>query len=138
MEVTPVPESYLKGLEEIAGIDPENGPLFVEELKKVSPDFAEYFVGFAHGKIHARTILEPKVKELIAIAILIGLGDGKSHLRLHILAACRAGCTQKEIIEVIIQSIVFVGFTRALAALHQVKEVCAEYGDCQPDRSTKR
>jgi 4-carboxymuconolactone decarboxylase len=118
-----VPESYLKGLELIAAIDPESGPPFVEELKRISPDFAEFFVGFAWGKIHARNVLEPKIKELIAIANLISLGDGKEHLRLRIQAAYRVGCTTEEIIEVIIQSIVHVGFTKALIALHLVKEV---------------
>jgi alkylhydroperoxidase/carboxymuconolactone decarboxylase family protein YurZ len=85
-----VPESYLKGLEEISAIDPESGPAFVEELKKISADFAEYYVAFAFGQIHARQIFEPKLKELIAIASLISLGDGKSHLRLRIQGACRA------------------------------------------------
>jgi 4-carboxymuconolactone decarboxylase len=123
-----VPESYLKGLEEISAIDPETGPAFVEELKKISADFAEYYVAFAFGKIHARQIFEPKLKELIAIASLISLGDGKSHLRLRIQGACRAGCSMEEIIEVVIQSIVYVGFTKALIALHLVKEVCEENG----------
>ncbi len=76
-----MPESYLKGLEEITRNDPENGAHFVEELKKISPDFAEYFVGFAFGKIHARNVLDPKVKELVAIASLIALGDGRSRRR---------------------------------------------------------
>jgi 4-carboxymuconolactone decarboxylase len=113
-----VPESYLKGLELIAAIDPESGPPFVEE--------------FAWGKIHARNVLEPKVKELIAIANLISLGDGREHLRLHIQAAYRVGCTTEEIIEVIIQSIVHVGFTKALIALHLVKEVGEEMGVSPP------
>jgi alkylhydroperoxidase/carboxymuconolactone decarboxylase family protein YurZ len=34
----------------------------------------------------------------------------------------------EEIIEVVIQSIVYVGFTKALIALHLVKEVCEENG----------
>jgi 4-carboxymuconolactone decarboxylase len=131
-----LPESYLKGLEEIARIDPESGPAFVEELKKISPDFAEYFVGFAFGKVHARNVFEPKFKELIAIASLIALGDCKSHLRLRILGACHAGCSKEEIIEVIIQSLIYVGFTKALVALHLVKEVCEECG-CEPAGSGK-
>ncbi len=121
-----MPESYLRGLQEIASIDPEAGAAFVDELKKISPDFAEYFVGFAFGKIYARNILEPKVKKLIAIANLISMGDGRSHLQLHVQAARRAGCTKDEIIEVIIQSIVYVGFTKALVALHLVEEVYGE------------
>jgi 4-carboxymuconolactone decarboxylase len=132
-----MPEAYLKGLEEIAGTDPENGPLFVEELKRVSPDFAEYFVGFAFGKIHARTILDPKVKELVAIASLIALGDGKSHLRLRILGAVRAGCSKEEIIEVIIQSVVYVGFTRAMVALNIVREVFEDHDKSGSDGSAE-
>jgi 4-carboxymuconolactone decarboxylase len=106
-------ESYLKGLEEIARIDPESGLLFVEELKKISPDFAEYFV-------------DSKMKELVAIASLVALGDGKSHLHLRIVGAMRVGCTKEEIIEVIIQNVVYVGFTRAMAAMNAVREACAE------------
>jgi 4-carboxymuconolactone decarboxylase len=124
-------------LEEIAAIDPESGPPFVEELKKVSPAFAEYFVGFAWGKVHARNVLEPKVKELIAIANLIAIGEGKSHLRVRIQGACRAGCTKEEIIEVVIQSLVYVGFAKALVALHLVKEVCEECGGCPPPAPKK-
>lgn len=127
-----MPEAYLKGLEEIAAIDPESGPPFVEELKKISPDFAEYYVAFAFGQIHARQVFDPKIKELIAIASLISLGDGRSHLRLRIQGACRAGCSKEEIIEVVIQSVVYVGFTRALIALHFVKEVCEESGFFPP------
>ena len=132
-----MPEAYLKGLEEIADTDPENGPRFVEELKKVSPDFAEYFVGFAFGKIRARKVLDPKVKELVAIASLIALGDGKSHLRLRILGAVRAGCSKEEIIEVIIQSVVYVGFTRAMVALGLVREVCVDHANGAPDGSAE-
>jgi len=119
-------EYYLKGLEEISAIDPANGPLFVEELKAFSPDFAAYFVGFAFGRVHARQVLETRVKELVAIASLIALADAKSHLRLRIQGALRLGCTKDELIEVIIQSIVHVGFTRATAALNLVREVCGE------------
>ena len=130
-------ESYQKGLEEIAALDPESGQEFVAELKEISPDFAEYFVEFAFGKIHARSIFEPKLKELVAVACLISMGDSKSHLRLRIQGACRAGCSKEEIIEVIIQSVVYVGFAKALVALHLVREVCAEFGGCGAGGSTK-
>jgi 4-carboxymuconolactone decarboxylase len=121
-----MPDAYLKGLQEITSIDPECGPAFVEELKNISPDFAEYFVGFAFGKIHARTVFDSKLKELIAIATLIALGESKSYLPLRIQAARRAGCSKEEIIEVIIQGIGHVGFTKALIALHLVKEAYDE------------
>jgi 4-carboxymuconolactone decarboxylase len=58
--------AYRQGLKEINRLDPENGAAFIEELKSVSPDFAEYFVEFAFGSIYSRPVLKPKYKELIA------------------------------------------------------------------------
>jgi 4-carboxymuconolactone decarboxylase len=120
-------EAYRQGLNEIIQIDPVNGPIFVEELKKLSPDFAEYFVGFAFGKIHSRSVLDSKVKELIAIASLTAIGYSQSHLKLRILGAIRAGCSKEEIMEVIIQSVVYVGFMKTTTALNLVKEVFEEH-----------
>jgi 4-carboxymuconolactone decarboxylase len=114
---------YRQGIEAITRIDPEFGPAFIEELKEVSPDFADYFVEFAFGKIYSRTALEPKCKELLAIASLTALGHGSSHLKLHIAGAIRTGCSREQITEVIIQSVIYVGFMRALEVLHLVKGV---------------
>jgi 4-carboxymuconolactone decarboxylase len=88
-------EAYRQGLNEITRIDPQSGQAFVDELKRVSPDFAGYFVEFAFGTIHSRPVLEPKVKELIAVANLTVLGQGHSHLKLSILAAIRVGCSDR-------------------------------------------
>ncbi len=115
-------ELYRRGLKEITRIDPERGAELVRELKKISPDFAEYFVEFAFGTIYARDVLDPKTKELIAIASLAAIGHCQNHLRTHISAAFRAGCTKEEIVEVIIQSAVYVGFPSALSALKLVKD----------------
>jgi 4-carboxymuconolactone decarboxylase len=120
-------ETYRKGLKEIIRIDPENGADFVDELKKVSPEFAEYFVEFAFGTIYTRSILEPKLKELIAIATLSAMSSSHSHLKLHILGAIRMGCSKEEIMEVIIQSVIYVGFMKTTIALNLVKEVFEEH-----------
>jgi 4-carboxymuconolactone decarboxylase len=121
-------EAYRQGLKEIALIDPESGKAFVEELKRVSPDFSDYFVEFAFGTIHSRSVLEPKIKELIAVANLTVLGQGQSHLKLSILAAIRVGCSKEEILEVIIQTVIYAGFMRAIIALNLVKEAYEEGG----------
>jgi 4-carboxymuconolactone decarboxylase len=120
-------EDYRKGLNEIIRIDPESGAAFVEELEKVSPIFAKYFVEFAFGTIYSRPILDPKLKELIAIANLTAAGSGPSHLKLRIIGAIRVGCSKEEILEVIIQSVVYVGFMKATIALGLVKEAFEEH-----------
>jgi len=120
-------DDYQKGLKEIIQIDPDNGAAFIEELAKVSPIFAKYFVEFAFGKIYARPILDPKLKELIAIANLTAAGSGPSHLKPRIIGAIRVGCSREEILEVIIQSVVYVGFMKATIALGLVKEALEEH-----------
>jgi 4-carboxymuconolactone decarboxylase len=122
-----IPKNYQKGLTEIARIDPEHGVAFVEELKRVSPDFADYFVEFAFGCIYSRSVLDPKLKELIAIATLSAMSSSHSHLKLHILGAIRMGCSKEEIMEVIIQSVIYVGFMKTTIALNLVKEVFEEH-----------
>jgi 4-carboxymuconolactone decarboxylase len=117
---------YQTGLTEIARIDPEHGVAFVEELKKASPDFAEYFVEFAFGRIYTRPVLDPKCKELIAIATLTAMSCNQSHLKLHISGAIKMGCSREEIMEVIIQSVIYVGFMKTTIALNLVKEVFDE------------
>jgi len=97
-------EAYRNGLKEIIRIDPDNGAEFVNELKKLSPEFAEYFVEFELGTIYRRSILEPKLKELIAIATLTAMSYNHSHLKLHILGAIKMGCSKEEIMEVIFLS----------------------------------
>jgi 4-carboxymuconolactone decarboxylase len=118
--------AYRQGLKEITFIDPESDPAFIEQLKKMSPEFADYFVEFAFGSIYSRTIFDPKVKELIAIATLTAMSYSHSHLKLHILGAFRAGCTKEEIMEVMIQSVIYVGFMKTTIALNLVKEVFDE------------
>jgi 4-carboxymuconolactone decarboxylase len=128
---------YQKGLEEISRIDPEYGPAFVKELEQLSPDFADYFVEFAFGRVYARSALEPKCKELLAIAYLTALGHGSAHLKLHISGALHAGCSREQITEVVIQSVIYVGFMRALAALHLVKEVFDDASACNAGLAPK-
>jgi hypothetical protein len=48
------------------------------------------------------------------------------------LSKCPGACSG-----VLYQSIIYVGFAKALAALHIAKEVCAEFGGRVPDKSPK-
>ena len=51
------------------------------------------------------------------------------------MGAVRASCSKEEIIEVIIQSVVYVGFTRAMVALGLVREVFADLANGTPNGS---
>jgi 4-carboxymuconolactone decarboxylase len=121
-------------MEAIERIDPTEGKLFIHELNQVSPDFAAYFVEFGFGEIYSRPVLDSKSKELIAVAVLTAVGAPERHLKLHIYGAVGAGCTRHEIIEAIIQSIIYNGFMRSITALKMVREVFDEI-EKHPDQA---
>jgi len=54
------------------------------------------------------------------------LGNASPQLKVHIHGALNVGCTQQEIIEVIMQMSVYAGFPAALNGLFAAKEVFAE------------
>jgi 4-carboxymuconolactone decarboxylase len=91
-------------------------------LEEVTPDLAGFIVEFAFGDVFSRPGLDLKSRELVTIASLTTLGNAPKQLRAHIQGALSAGCTQQEIIEVILQMAVYAGFPAALNGIQAAKE----------------
>jgi 4-carboxymuconolactone decarboxylase len=118
-------QQYQRGLQELQKINPSHALQSVEELKRISPDIAEYFVSFGHGEIYSRNILDPKTKALVVVASLIGLGNCDGYLQTQVLGALHAGCTREQIVEVALQNIQLIGFPNTLLALKNIQEAFA-------------
>jgi 4-carboxymuconolactone decarboxylase len=63
---------------------------------------------------------------MLTIASLVTLGNAPLQLKSHIKGALNVGCTQKEIVEVILQMAVYAGFPAAMKAMYTIKEVFIE------------
>ena len=61
-----------------------------------------------------------------AMAALAALGTAPNQLKIHIKGALNCGCTREEIVEVLIQVLVYAGFPAALNGLRLAKEVFQE------------
>lgn len=80
---------------------------------------------YAWGAVWARPGLEPKIRSLVTIAMLTALNrphEFKGHLR----GAFRNGCTQVEVEEVLLQSLIYCGGPAAMEAFRLAREVIAE------------
>ncbi|AEV15581.1 Gamma-carboxymuconolactone decarboxylase [Thermus sp. CCB_US3_UF1] len=91
-------------------------------LREVDEDLFRYIRDFAYEEVLARPGLDLKTRELLAITALIALGSPKE-LATHLEGALRVGAREEEVREAILQSALFLGFPRALAAMklfHQV------------------
>ena len=119
-------ENYKKGLDVLNGINPQAIGIVEKMLKDICPDMADFIVEFPYGQIWTRDGLDIKTRELITIASLTTLGYARDQLKSHIINALNAGCTKKEIVEVILQMCIYAGFPAAISALLVAKEIFKE------------
>jgi 4-carboxymuconolactone decarboxylase len=124
--VTMVSDRYDRGFEKLKEIDGEAGEHVIQNLKDISPDFARYLIEFPFGDIYSRTGLDLKSREIATVAALVAMGNAFPQLKVHIHGALNVGCSQTEVIEVIIQMAVYAGFPAALNGLTAAKEVFEE------------
>lgn len=107
-------------------VDATAGKNVVDSFKGDSMDIGKYIVEFAFGDIYDRGILDFKQREIITLSSLVSIGDTSPQLAVHIHAALNVGMTQKEIIEIFIHLIPYVGFPRVLNAVNLANSIFEE------------
>lgn len=90
---------------------------YIENIKKIAPEFAWVNVTFPFGELYPRNVIYLKTRELCTVAALTVQGFSGIQLKLHIDAALRSGSTREEVVEVITQMIAYGGFPAATNAL---------------------
>ncbi|MCY0871790.1 MAG: carboxymuconolactone decarboxylase family protein [Acidithiobacillus caldus] len=119
-------DRYKRGWEKLKEIDGHAGEKVIEALKDIAPYLARYTIEFPFGDVYSRGILSLKEREIATVAALTALGNAQPQLKVHIHGALNVGCTRREIVEILIQMAVYVGFPSALNGIFAAKEVFAE------------
>ena len=120
---------YERGLEKLKEIDAEQGERVVASLADIAPDFARLVVEFPFGDIYTRPGLDLRTRELATVAALTAMGTAPGQLKIHIHGSLNVGCRRSEILEVIMQMVVFAGFPAALNGLAAAREAFASRSD---------
>jgi 4-carboxymuconolactone decarboxylase len=119
-------ERYRRGWEKLKEIDGAAGERVVDSLKDIAPEFARLLIEFPFGDIYSRPGLDLKSREIAVVAALTALGNAVPQLKVHIHGALNVGCTEQEVVEIMMQMAVYAGFPAALNGLFAAKEVFAE------------
>ena len=117
---------YERGMAMLRKTQGEGADKVMKSLESIAPDLGRFAAEFVFDDIYGRPGLDLKSREMISVAALTTLGYAGPQLRVHIGAALRVGCTQQEIIEIIMQMAVYAGFPAALNGIQAAKEVFAE------------
>jgi len=108
---------------EVLGDDYVNQAL--NNMDELSQPLQELVTEYCWGKIWTRDGLDKKTRSFLNIAMISALN--RSHeVRVHIRGALRNGCTQKEIVEVILQVAIYCGVPAAIDTMRIAKDVFKE------------
>ncbi|MFI7336396.1 carboxymuconolactone decarboxylase family protein [Streptomyces sp. NPDC050085] len=121
-------ERWQRGLDVLAGVEPDAARRVVEALADVSPALAEQIVGWAYGEIYTRPGLTSQQRELVTLGVLVALGGCEEQIRMHVSAALTVGLSQEQIAEALLHTTVYCGVPRALNATLAAKDVFAQRG----------
>jgi 4-carboxymuconolactone decarboxylase len=118
---------YARGMALLKKTQGDHADKFLNSLESIAPDLGRFAAEFVFSDIYGRPGLDLKTREMISVAALTTLGFAGPQLRAHIGAALRVGCTQQEIVEIVMQMAVYAGFPAALNGIQAAKEVFAEF-----------
>jgi 4-carboxymuconolactone decarboxylase len=117
---------YQRGLAKFQEIYGERAAEFLTSLEDIAPDLGTYIVEFAFGDVHCRPGLNPKSREIASVAALTAMGTAAPQLRAHIHAALNVGCSEHEIVEIVMHIALYAGFPAALNGIQAAREVFQE------------
>jgi 4-carboxymuconolactone decarboxylase len=107
-------DNFQRGLDILAKIDPENYKDIMAGFEQSAlPDLGTLAVEFNYEQIFSRPGLDLKSRLLAAVAGLTALGNTKQ-LKFYINGALNGGWTQEEILEAMLQMVIYAGFPVAL------------------------
>src|SRR5260370_5320887 len=113
---------YERGLAKFVEMYGERTKAFLESLEGIAPDLGTYVMEFGFGDIHSRPGLSLQSREIATIAALTALGTAAPRLRAHIDGALNVGCSEQEVVELIMQMALYAGFPAAINGIQTARE----------------
>lgn len=112
-------------------LQPSHHHKTVETLERVDQHFLKLWLDFIYAGVYTRNILDDKTRILCVIGELFVMGEfiqAENHIR----NALTHGATPREVLEVVLQSTVYVGmprFVRVITLLQRVLEEDNRFGE---------
>jgi alkylhydroperoxidase/carboxymuconolactone decarboxylase family protein YurZ len=116
-----------EGLSTGLRLQPSHHHKTVEQLERVDPHFLKLWLDYIYAGMYVRGILDDKTRILCVIGELMVMGEfiqAENHIR----NAFTHGATPREVMEVVLQSTVYIGMPRFVRAVALVERVVKELG----------
>lgn len=122
----PEGDRYQLGIQNLQQIGGDIAKTVADRFANLVPDLSRLTVEFAHGEIWNRRGLSLKSREFATLAMVTVLGNQSNSVQAHVEGALRAGATETEIKELLLQMTVYAGYPKTLAAVTVAQKVLKE------------
>lgn len=122
----PLESRYTRGIETLKRVGGQEYDRAIRPLEAFSPDLAGMLVEHGFGDIVSRPGLDLKQREIVTVAALTAISSVRPALKYHIHGMLNVGCTPQEVIETILNAIVYAGFPAAQDGITIAREVFKE------------
>lgn len=109
---------------------------WIEWADELDPHYARLLLDFTYGGMYARRVLDDRTRCLVVVGQMVAL-DAMDELPFQIRGALAGGATPREVLEVILQTAVYLGYPRARRAAKVCRQVLAEMGRLQEITATQ-
>ena len=99
----------------------------IEWADELDPSYAKLWLDFTYGGMLGRGILDDRTRSLVVVGQFVAM-DEMEELRSHIRSALVHGATPREVLEVILQTAVYLGYAKAKRGARVFKSVLTELG----------
>jgi alkylhydroperoxidase/carboxymuconolactone decarboxylase family protein YurZ len=99
----------------------------VEEFDELDPEWTDAWLTWIYDHLYNRGKLDDKTRILVILGECCVLG-AEMQIANHIRSAMRAGASQEEVLEVILQSAVYAGMPRMVVAMKHYRALMKDLG----------
>ena len=123
-------------IENAMRLNPHDFLEMMEWRDEMDQHYARIWLEWTYGGLFKRAVLSDRVRLLVLIGQCIGMNE-LHMLGSHIRAALGQGATPREVLEVIIQINVYIGYQRVERAVQIFREILAELGRMEEVTTTQ-
>ncbi len=141
----PEGDRYQLGIQNLKQTEGDRVKTIATRFANLAPDLPRLIVEFARGEIWNRRGLSLKSREFATLAMVTALGNQGNSVQAHVEGALRAGATETEIKELLLQMTVYAGYPKTLAAVTVAQQTLADLkqrgipaASPQPDLESRR
>lgn len=106
---------------------PEDFLALIEWSDELDPHYTRLWLEFTYAGLYVRGVLDDRTRQLVLVGQFVAMNE-LEELPVHVRAALAAGARPREILEVVLQTTVYFGQSRARRAAAVLRQTMADLG----------